>query len=110
MVLRYAPVSLGDYALIVHHDANTNDALDRPYFNLPLEPYGYSNGAWTSFGLPSWPDVRFTVSEHRTKQTVTLRTNAFVVAGKVSVIGIPLLLIGVVVVLWRRRRSTELNT
>ena len=53
----------GTYAIIGHHDENENDELDRPVFELPLEPYGYSNGAWTNFGLPSFEEVAFEVGE-----------------------------------------------
>lgn len=79
----------GSYALIAHHDRNANGDLDRPVLTLPLEPYGYSNGAWTSFGLPPYEEVAFTVSEAPVFQAVHLRVNAFVAAGQMLLVGLP---------------------
>lgn len=67
----------GTYAIIAHHDRNANDELDRPVFELPLEPYGYSNGAWTSLGLPTFQEVAFDIGDGVTRQSIRLRTNAF---------------------------------
>ena len=49
----------GEYALIVHHDRNANDTLDRWLFQLPLEPYGFSGRTARRFGVPDYGQVRF---------------------------------------------------
>ena len=67
----------GDYAVIAHHDANANSELDRPLFGLPLEPYGYSGGANTPFGLPDWSEVRFRVAEAPVTQNISVTMNPF---------------------------------
>ncbi len=74
----------GIYAIIAHHDKNENDELDRPVFELPLEPYGYSNGAWTSLGLPSFKEVAFVVGEGVARQNIQMRTNAFVSLAQIA--------------------------
>ena len=74
----------GTYAIIAHHDENENDELDRPVFELPLEPYGYSNGAWTSLGLPSFKEVAFEVGEGVAQQGIQMRTNAFVSLAQIA--------------------------
>ena len=98
-------IAAGDYALIVHHDSDGNGALNRPLMGLPLEPYGYSNGAWTSFGLPDWDQVTFSVGSDRVHQHVHLRMNAFALAGQMALAGLaPLLLVLATLVAVRRFR------
>ena len=65
----------GTYAAIVHHDENANDELDRPYFGLPLEPYGYSNDAFKTFGIPSFDMVKFSVNESTSNQNINIQYN-----------------------------------
>ena len=84
-----ADVPSGIYSIIAHHDMNADDALDRPLLGLPLEPYGYSNGAWTSFGLPAFEETAFRVGDGVARQRLRLRFNAFVSAGQVLLFGIP---------------------
>lgn len=72
----------GRYAVIAHHDRNSNDELDRPVFQLPVEAYGYSNGAWTSFGLPDFDQTAFVVEEETSRQSITVRYNAIFSVGQ----------------------------
>jgi len=72
-----ADLPAGDYAVIAHHDANANDELDRPLFGLPLEPYGYSSGADTAFGLPAWKAVRFRIDDAPVTQDIRVKLNPF---------------------------------
>ena len=65
----------GTYAAIVHHDQNANNALDRPYFGLPLEPYGYSNGAFKTFGIPGFDIVQFAVNDGSNNQQISIQYN-----------------------------------
>jgi uncharacterized protein (DUF2141 family)/uncharacterized membrane protein len=65
----------GTYAAIVHHDKNANDALDRPLFSLPLEPYGFSNNAFRMFGIPDFETVMFGVGDRPVKQSISIRYN-----------------------------------
>ena len=83
----------GTYAIIAHHDTNANGDLDRPHFSLPLEPYGYSNGAWTSLGLPNWEMVAFNVGPAPVQQAIHLRMNAFAALAQMALIGVPSLLV-----------------
>ena len=97
-------LSEGFYSIIAHHDTDANGELDRPLFNLPLEPYGYSNGAWTSFGLPDWDAVAFEITTSSARQVVHIRLNAFAALGQMLLIGVPsLLAIFGTLALFRRR-------
>ncbi len=97
----------GTYAIIAHHDRNANDALDRPVFELPLEPYGYSNGAWTSLGLPSFDEVAFEVGEGVARQRIPMRTNAFVTLLQIVAAGAAALAALFSVITIRRRKSAQ---
>ncbi len=63
----------GTYAVIVHHDENANDALDRPVLSLPLEPYGFSNTAFRAVGIPEFGAVSFPLAEQPVSQTIVIR-------------------------------------
>jgi len=101
-------IAPGRYAVIAHHDQNANDDLDRPVLTLPLEPYGYSQGAWTSSGLPDWDEVAFTMADTPIHQHIHMRMNAFAVFGKMLAIGAPFLalILGVLALLRIRRLRT----
>ncbi|NNE80667.1 MAG: DUF2141 domain-containing protein [Silicimonas sp.] len=98
-----ADVPPGTYAIIAHHDKDANDELNRPVFQLPLEPYGYSNGAWTSVGLPAFDDVAFEVGEGTAPQRIPMRTNAFVTLAQICAAGAAALAALFAIIAFRRR-------
>ncbi len=51
----------GRYALAVYHDENGNGEFDQFIFGLPIEDYGFSNGATVFFGPPSFEAAAVTV-------------------------------------------------
>ena len=52
----------GTYAIGIFVDANYNNEMDRNFFGVPKEQYGFGNDAKGSFGPPSFKDASFTVS------------------------------------------------
>ena len=52
----------GTYAIGIFVDANYNNEMDRNFFGVPKEQYGFSNDSKGSFGPPSFKDASFTVS------------------------------------------------
>lgn len=102
-----ADVPPGTYAIIAHHDRDANDELDRPFFQLPLEPYGYSNGAWTSMGLPAFDEVAFEVGEGVAPQRIPMRMNAFVTLAEIVAAGSAALAALFAFVAIRRRRAVH---
>ena len=52
----------GTYAIGIFVDTNYNNQMDRNFFGVPKEQYGFSNDAKGSFGPPSFKDASFTVS------------------------------------------------
>lgn len=63
MVITFANVSAGEYALRFFHDQNNNGNLDTNLFGLPAEGYGFSNNAKPNFGPVSYQDIKFSVTE-----------------------------------------------
>jgi uncharacterized protein (DUF2141 family) len=62
----------GKYALAVFHDLNENDVLDKNFFGIPKEPYGFSNDFRPKFSPPSFSDCAFDVSGPGQKIVVKL--------------------------------------
>lgn len=58
----------GDYALMVHHDENSNGGLDKNFIGIPREPVGFANG-YSPKGPPAYSRARLTVADG-TAQTV----------------------------------------
>ena len=52
----------GTYAIGIFVDANYNNEMDRNFFGVPKEQYGFSNDAKGSFGPPSFEEASFTIS------------------------------------------------
>ena len=52
----------GTYAIGIFVDVNYNNEMDRNFFGVPKEQYGFSNDAKGSFGPPSFNDASFTVT------------------------------------------------
>ena len=52
----------GTYAIGIFVDVNYNNEMDRNFFGVPKEQYGFSNDAKGSFGPPSFKEASFTVS------------------------------------------------
>jgi uncharacterized protein (DUF2141 family) len=47
----------GTYGVIVFHDENGNGRLDKNFWGVPTEPYGFSNNAVGTLGAPSFAEV-----------------------------------------------------
>ena len=60
LTVSFEDVPDGDYAVMLFHDVNGNETLDRNLLGIPREPWaGSLNGR--VLGPPSWHDVRFEV-------------------------------------------------
>ena len=52
----------GIYAVAIYHDENRNDEFDQGFLGIPLENYGFSNGATAFLGPPRFNDAMFEIS------------------------------------------------
>lgn len=62
----------GRYAVAVYHDENGNHDFDQGLFGIPLESYGFSNGAKAFLGPPSFFDAAVDVGEPETRIVIDL--------------------------------------
>jgi len=64
VLVSFADVPAGTYAVSVIHDENANGDLDTGLFGIPTEGYGFSNDAKGNFGPASFEDSKFEVTEN----------------------------------------------
>ncbi len=60
----------GDYAVAVYHDLNSNKTLDKNFFGIPKEPYGFSKNFKPGMSAPDFSDCSFTLAE--TAKTINI--------------------------------------
>lgn len=64
----------GQYAIAVYHDTNQNQELDKNFFGIPQEAYGFSNNArGSSMGPPSFEDTKITLGKKQQTVCIKLR-------------------------------------
>lgn len=68
----FVSLTEGEYAIVVVHDANDNQKLDRGYFGFGAEAYGYSNNVKPWFGRPDFEQAKFTVDQPGTVVEINL--------------------------------------
>jgi uncharacterized protein (DUF2141 family)/uncharacterized membrane protein len=69
----FKDVPYGGYAIQAYHDENGNRRLDRNFFGIPSEPYGFSNGARSSMGPPRYEAAEFTLATDARTVNVTVQ-------------------------------------
>lgn len=50
-------LAAGKLAVAVYHDENNNGQLDKNFFGIPTEAYGFSNNARGTFGPPCFDEA-----------------------------------------------------
>ncbi len=68
----FTNVAPGRYAVAVYQDLNNSGSIERTRLGLPLEPYGFSNGAGQG-RRPSFDAAAFGVREGQASVSVSLR-------------------------------------
>jgi uncharacterized protein (DUF2141 family) len=53
------------YAITIFHDENNNKKLDKNFFGIPKEGFGFSNNPKISFSEPSFKEYSFELKEHK---------------------------------------------
>jgi uncharacterized protein (DUF2141 family) len=62
----------GRYAVAVFHDENDNGEFDQIFFGLPVEDFGFSNGAVAFFGPPRFDNAAVSVPPEGMKVTIRI--------------------------------------
>ena len=55
----FSDIKPGKYAIAVIHDENHNGELDKNFFGIPKEGYGFSSDAKVTMSAPSFSDAEF---------------------------------------------------
>lgn len=63
----FSELTENDYAIAVYHDENNNKKLDKNFFGIPKEPYGFS-GNHTGMAPPDFNEA----SSHLTNEDLNL--------------------------------------
>lgn len=63
----------GNYAIAAYHDANENGKLDKNFFGVPTELYGFSNDARGMVSAPDFKDAKFSLSSTNNKTSFTVK-------------------------------------
>ena len=63
----FTNVPEGTYAIAVWHDENNNEELDKNFFGIPKEDYGFSLNKSGSLGPPDYKDVSFKLKNNESK-------------------------------------------
>ena len=70
---RFSNLPLGKYAIAVYHDKNNNKKLDKNFFGIPKEPYGFSQNARAIFGSPSFAKAAFIVGKKSLSTSIKIK-------------------------------------
>jgi uncharacterized protein (DUF2141 family) len=72
-IVEFAAIPFGTYAAAAFHDEQSLGALERNFFGIPTNPYGFSNNARQLFGPPSFDEAAFPVNEALCVQLIHLK-------------------------------------
>lgn len=72
MTVSMPDIPLGKYAVAVYVDNNRNGKLDKNFFGVPKEMYGFSNDARGMFGPPDFTEAAFEIGENPVSKTIQL--------------------------------------
>ena len=75
VVVVFADLPAGDYAVAAIHDANGNGELDANAFGMPTEAYGFSNDARGFMGPARFADAAVTVDADTPRLRIGVRVS-----------------------------------
>ena len=73
MTVEITGLPYGTYAATAYHDKNGNGELDKNFFGVPTEVYGFSNNARGTFGPPSFAESSFELKASTQKISFDLK-------------------------------------
>ncbi len=69
----FPDLPVGQYAIAIYHDKNSNEQFDTNFMGLPKEGYGFSNDVMGRFGPPSFSAAGFNTASVNEAKTVHIR-------------------------------------
>lgn len=67
MHVLFPKIISGTYAIIVVQDQDKNGKLTKNALGVPIEPYGFSNNKFGTFGPPDFEEVSFKLEDGKKK-------------------------------------------
>ena len=61
MTILFDDIPKGEYAISIFHDENKDAKLNKNFFGIPTEDYGFSNNPKIRFGPPDFKECAFKV-------------------------------------------------
>lgn len=68
----FTGLKAGRYAVAVYHDENGNGKFDQGFLGIPLEGYGFSNGAMAIFRAPRFNEAAIELDGEVTEITIPM--------------------------------------
>ena len=68
--VKFENMPVGNYAIAVFQDVNTDGKLNRTIYGQPTEPYAFSNNVFGKYGPPKFASVAFSVDENTNSKLV----------------------------------------
>lgn len=69
LILEFTDLAIGEYAVSVFYDLDSDGELDTGFMRIPKEPIGFSNNARGKFGPAKWKHTSFRV-DHDLQMTI----------------------------------------
>lgn len=69
----FTDLPFGEYAISAIHDANENKELDKNFFGIPTEGFGFRDGEMGMFGPPSFDKIKIDWKGGRAQFEVPLK-------------------------------------
>lgn len=64
---KFTDITIGNYAVSVAHDENTNKKVDTNFVGMPTEAWGVSNNIRPLMRAPRWNEAQFTLATDEKK-------------------------------------------
>jgi uncharacterized protein (DUF2141 family) len=70
--VKFNDIPLGEYAVAIFHDVNSNKKIDKNLFGVPTEPYGFTRNFKPKFSAPVFSDCNVVFSASSNSFTIKL--------------------------------------
>ena len=73
LIVEFAGIEEGEYAVVVIHDENNNGIFDSGFLGFGAEGLGYSNNVRPFLGRPDFDDVKLSIGAGQTEIDISLQ-------------------------------------
>lgn len=69
--VEFVDLPMGEYAIRILHDINSNQEMDTNSFGIPTEPFAFSNNAKGVMGPASWQNAKFSIDKKENSHAIS---------------------------------------